>query len=815
MAGSAESIGRIHATGASRPEAEDLAPEPTEIEAESGPTSELRSLNSQPGTGYHSSDEHLHDELRRIDCYVRAQTTRWRAMIGDHKPVCHWGMVHVSHEEVEAYLNAQFVPPGDLPPSMDAMLKRFWQQAERQAEAIAARRKATSADVRLHLERLKDLFDLTELQRNILLVCLLPEVDERYRRLYGYLMDDASRARPTVELVLQILYPLSSRSAAGRAAFEASSPLIVHHLLASGPEVQGEESMAMRSLRLDDRIAGYLLGDPAPDGRLQGILVADKRQPDWEQIYLEADRLARLKMLADWWRERSNEPQAGLTLFLHGGYGSGRRKAALAICAKAGSQLLAVDLAEALRAPLPFELVVDLCLREARLQEAALYWSHAEALLDGDAAQHRWDYLVSACEAFPGLTFLASETVWDPAGRFRSDQHPFTRLGFPVPGFKLRQTLWAAYLPEQHEFAEPYPDRAALIERLANSFQLTEGQIEDSLVTARELATQRNPLDPRLRADDLHEACRRQSSRRLITFARRIELRTDWTPVDDDDFDRLILPEANRRQLVEMWQRIRYRSQVYAGLGFERQLTLGKGLIALFTGSSGTGKTMAAELLARKGGVDLYKVDLSAVVSKYVGETEKNLSRVFAEAEDSNAIIFFDEADALFGKRGEVKEARDRWANIEVNYLLQRVEEYAGVVILATNLRQNIDEAFLRRVHVVVEFPFPEADARHQIWLGMFPAGVNHPGETEIGVLAERFRLAGGSIRNIVVDAAFRALAEAHQRHQPAEISLRHLVLGTAREYQKLGKPLTKGEFGEDFYKWVKESILIESRGRD
>jgi SpoVK/Ycf46/Vps4 family AAA+-type ATPase len=436
-------------------------------------------------------------------------------------------------------------------------------------------------------------------------------------------------------------------------------------------------------------------------------------------------------------------------------------------------------------------------------------------LLEADAQPHRWDYLVAACEAFPGLTFLASENVWDPAGRFRSDEHPFVRLGFPVPGFKLRQTLWAAYLPSQDEFDEPFADRAALIERLANSFQLTEGQIEDSLITARELAAQRDPANPRLQVHDLHEACRRQSSRRLVTFARRIELRTDWTPSGDADFDRLILPESNKRQLVEMWQRIRYRSQVYAGLGFERRLTLGKGLIALFTGSSGTGKTMAAELLARKGGVDLYKVDLSAVVSKYVGETEKNLSRVFAEAEDSNAIIFFDEADALFGKRGEVKEARDRWANIEVNYLLQRVEEYAGVVILATNLRQNIDEAFLRRVHAVVEFPFPETGARQQIWLGMFPDGVQHPDADTIGVLAERFRLAGGSIRNIVIDAAFRALADANRLHQSAEITLQHLVLGTAREYQKLGKPLTKGEFGEDFYKWVKESILVEPRGRD
>jgi SpoVK/Ycf46/Vps4 family AAA+-type ATPase len=215
---------------------------------------------------------------------------------------------------------------------------------------------------------------------------------------------------------------------------------------------------------------------------------------------------------------------------------------------------------------------------------------------------------------------------------------------------------------------------------------------------------------------------------------------------------------------------------------------------------------MAAELLAREQGVDLYKVDLSAVVSKYVGETEKNLSRVFAEAEDANAIIFFDEADALFGKRGEVKEAQDRWANMEVNYLLQRVEEYAGVVILASNLRQNIDDAFMRRIHVIVEFPFPEASARLRILRGLFPKGLGHPADDELQLISDRFKLSGGSLKNIVLDAAFRALSEEGHRQQP-NLTLRHLVLGAAREYQKLGKPLTKSDFGEDFFKWVEEIL--------
>ena len=212
---------------------------------------------------------------------------------------------------------------------------------------------------------------------------------------------------------------------------------------------------------------------------------------------------------------------------------------------------------------------------------------------------------------------------------------------------------------------------------------------------------------------------------------------------------------------------------------------------------------MAAEVLAREIGVDLYKVDLSAVVSKYVGETEKNLNRIFAEAEDANAIIFFDEADALFGKRGEVKESKDRWANMEVNFLLQRVEEYAGTVIMTSNLRQNIDSAFLRRIHVIVEFPFPDAEAREKIWRGVFPPDFDCP--EEIGFVAKRFKLAGGSIKNIIIDAAFRALAEDELSQT---ITLRHLLISVAREYQKLGLPITPGEFEQQGFAWVEAAIL-------
>jgi AAA+ superfamily predicted ATPase len=754
--------------------------------------------------GYASSDEQLWEALRRIDQLVRGQTVRWLRTVGHEKPEHLWGMVHVSDAEVEAYLRSEFTVPGELPDHLGRAVMGYWQAAARMAEISAAREAATAPGIRLRLKHVQHTFGLTNLERDILLVCLLPELDDRYRRLFGYLQDDASRTRPSAELVWQILYPEAPTPAAGRAVFAAQAPLMRRRLLAPGADVQGDEPLPGRALRVDDRIAAYLLGDDRPDGRLERILWQPVDPPGWDDLIITPERLERLQRLAAWHRQRRDEVRGGMTLFFHGPYGSGRLAAARAIAADSDTPLLVADIHALLAAAYPAGQTIDLCYREAMLADAALYWAGCEALIDNEQAAAVWDHLLAAAEAYPGLTFLAAHTAWDPAGRFHT--RPFLRVDFPTPNYELRRRLWEAHLPPAEDFASPPPDRDHLTSLLANSFQLTEGQIVDANVTARELAGQRDPLAPRLTTDDLHEGCRRQSGRRLITFARRIEPRTEMT------FSNLVLPAANQRQLEELRQRIQHRSLVFTGLGFERRLTLGQGLIALFTGSSGTGKTMAAELLAREHGVDLYKVDLSAVVSKYVGETEKNLSRVFAEAEDSNAIIFFDEADALFGKRGEVKEARDRWANIEVNYLLQRVEEYAGVVILATNLRQNIDEAFMRRIHVIVEFPFPEVDARRQIWLGMFPSGdtVNRPSDADIAALAQRFRLAGGSIRNIVLDATFRAVAADPSASKPT-ITLRHLVDSTAREYQKLGKPITKGEFGEQFYAWVAADILLST----
>jgi SpoVK/Ycf46/Vps4 family AAA+-type ATPase len=316
---------------------------------------------------------------------------------------------------------------------------------------------------------------------------------------------------------------------------------------------------------------------------------------------------------------------------------------------------------------------------------------------------------------------------------------------------------------------------------VAATFKFTGGQIRDAAAMAINLACLRGAEPVQVGAADLYEACRFQSNQRLSTLARKIVPKYTW--------DDIILPGDRVERLREICNQVKYRERVHGEWGFDRKLSLGKGLSVLFSGPSGTGKTMAAEIIAATLGLELYKIDLSTVVSKYIGDTEKNLSRIFGEAETSNAILFFDEADALFGKRSEVRDSHDRYANIETGYLLQRMEEYDGVVILATNFRKNMDEAFVRRLQFTVEFPFPGEEDRRRIWQGVWPSDTPCDPALDVEFMARRFEITGGSIRNIALAAAFLAADDGNV------VTMGHLIHATKREFQKMGKVMTEGEF--------------------
>jgi AAA+ superfamily predicted ATPase len=709
---------------------------------------------------YASGAAHLRDELARVEVLVRAQVVRWRLTIAATKPEQWWGMVHVTEAEIEHYLASPITAPDHLPDDLAQVLAPFWKGESDGTAVIRAAVDATPPHVDLRVERLRTRFGLSAAQLDVVLLALLPELDMRYGRVLGYLGDDASHPHPPPGLLGQLLHPKAPTLEQKRALFDPSGSLLRWHVVQIGDA----------GVRVDERIASFLHGSDAMDARLERIVEPMPANVAWVDLFVPPETKAALQDVI---------PNV---VVLRGSRGSGRAKAAGAICAMRGVQLLRFDVEGALRDPARWDLLLALAYREALLRDAALYVDGIDRLDADDRPPALFASLAGMAERVPVLTFLAAEMGSDESHHAR-----YVRFDFPPPHFELRRAVWQAVLPQS------LPDRDAVAEKLAGAFQLSEGQIREAVAAANASAGRRT-----VRAADLHEACRKQSGRRLLGFARRIE------PTRGLTLDDVVMTEANKAQLRELLDRVRLRARIETEMDVSPAIAHGRGLLVLFTGPSGTGKTLAAEVIANQQGVDLYKVDASAVVSKWVGETEKNLSRIFADAESSDSLLFFDECDSLFGHRGDISEGRDRWANLQTNYLLQRVEDYSGVVIMASNLRKNIDEAFLRRIQIVADFPPPDAPLRLEIWKRSLAGESNGVSADELREVAERFNVTGGTIRNVTIGAMYRALAKAR-----TQVLLRDVVDGVAREYQKQGRSITKGDFGERFYAWALADVIM------
>jgi SpoVK/Ycf46/Vps4 family AAA+-type ATPase len=417
-----------------------------------------------------------------------------------------------------------------------------------------------------------------------------------------------------------------------------------------------------------------------------------------------------------------------------------------------------------------FDVAISNAFRDALMRGGAIYLDRFEILNEKEDIATKRAAFFNGLKGFDGIAFVASRDGFKLDEMFNEN---LFKIYLPVPEYPIRKKIWQGYLNGK------FPDEA--ISELAAKFRFTWGQIKDSIMAAESLAVLNGR--ERVTMNDLHEGCKAQSNQKLSALARKIESRYKWEDI--------ILPDDKTEQLKEIKSHIKNRGLVYNDWGFEKKLSLGRGLNALFLGPSGTGKTMAAEVMASELGLDLYKIDLSAMISKYIGETEKNLSKIFKEAEQNNAILFFDEADALFGKRSEVRDSHDRYANVEISYLLQKIEEHDGVVIMASNLSTNIDDAFIRRMHFTVEFPFPDEGYRLKIWKSLIPERAPMAKDIDFDFMARKFSISGGNIKNIMVNAAFLAADDSKV------IKMEHIVAATKREYQKMKKVCSQSDFGK------------------
>ena len=690
-------------------------------------------LRDRTGSASDPSLAHLVGRLSIVGARVRLAVERRRAV--DSDPDDRFRGLYISDAHVDDLLGtidvARTVAVADA--GLDDLLARI--------EDAATRAEAAGAEVRLRA--LSRAFELEPDEIDILVIALAPDLDPRVERLYAYLQADVSRRRASAGLALELvggpLAPLDRDRLAPAGRLVAGGLVIVE---------EPERPFLTRSLRVPDRVAAHLLGDNRPEPRLEALVI-------------EAQSLAL-------------EPAAALTRSLHAGarlwyvrerFGSAGLSMVRAAFDNAGLPVIPLDL-NRLTAADDAADIAAIAARETRLRGGGLVAGPVEVLAERGAAAVR-AFAESDCP----IVLLGSRN-WDPAW---SRDVPVV-LDAPVVTLDQRNELWRAALNGHSagRAASPADPASATI-----SFRLSPEQIVRAAhAAAQQAAAEERPLNEA----DLHSGARAQNAAGLDRLARRISPNVSWSD--------LVLTDLGLAQLRELTGRARHRDRVLDDWGMAAQANKGRGLTALFAGDSGTGKTISAEVVAHDLGLDLYVIDLSTVVDKYIGETEKNLDRIFAEADRVNGVLLFDEADAIFGKRSEVKDARDRYANVEIAYLLQRMERFDGVAILTTNLRANLDEAFLRRLDVIVDFPMPEEDDRRRLWALHLRPDLPRADDIDLNFLAGAFKLSGGNIRNVCLAAAFLAASG----NRP--VTMIDLVRATEREYQKLGRLTHEAEFG-------------------
>lgn len=721
-------------------------------------------------TPYENSWEHLSAELAHLDLLIHAEVLKWRRAFAKDQQEIFKG-IFISEGEIDRLLGEAS--------AKQTMADHGQVEALQRAEAnlrkeIALRKQASLENgIYLALPHLAHLFGLVFFEEQVVLVCLAPELDLKYEKLYGYLQDDMTRKKPSVDLLMKLLCTTFEERLHARTFFSPQAPLLRSQILRY-PD-SDESPLPGRFLKLDNAVVNFLLGVGGVDKELAGCIRFAPLGNSLQSLRWPERLKTQLVEVTKNHLQSAQRPPQKLIYHFYGPFGTGKKSLAAGLCREIGVPLLIADLREALLRAQNFGDTLRTIFRQGILQPAAIYLEHFEQLFGDDDKAVSYRQSIARClNEFSWLTFIATEKMWTPAGLFKN--HFYVSIELPMPDMMMRKQLWP-------ELASGNGAIASDInwDDLATKFRLTPGQMQDALVAARNSAHLHAGESAMITMDDLYEGCHAQSNQKLATLAQKLWPRYSWTDIT--------LPKNALTQLREICAHVKHRQTVYGQWGFDAKLSLGKGLCVLFYGSSGTGKTMAVEIIANDLHLEAYKIDLSTVVSKYIGETEKNLSKIFQEAETSNAILFFDEADALFGKRSEVKDAHDRYANIEINYLLQRMEEFEGLVILATNLRKNIDEAFFRRMQFAVEFPLPDEAHRYRIWKQHFPLAAPIAEDIDFNFLASRFNITGGNIRNIVVNAAFLAAANSGAIH------MEHLIRATKREYEKVGRMCTETEF--------------------
>jgi hypothetical protein len=632
------------------------------------------------------------------------------------------------------------------------------------------------SQARIKIGELSRLFALNAFEIESLLVCIAPDIDRRFDRLIAYVNDDLTKSRPSIDTLLRLLAAPSEQLQFQR-YFLSDSPLFRLGLLLCDDRKPPRSA----TFRVADGVVRYLLDYEGLDERIARLQM-DRDTPAlarllWRSRPAISDVATYLASIFEASGDAPTESGSGTIVGLCGRAGSGRAYALDTACQCARTGRIDIDARKFKAFSSEIAELTTATLRDAHLHRKVVAIHHADVLLnDAELQSECCGAIRNWLRRFGGCLVLSSEErlpypLWFPTAAT-------IELDMPALGIAEREIAWTQAISQTMRWQ---PEEClTLASALASKFRLTEGEIAAALRQAKAPLSASGDADER--TGILHDVVGRSAAPRLHRLTDAV--------VTKHSIKDLVLSEDRMALIDDIVRRVQHRRTVLEDWCFDDVSSRGKGLIALFHGASGTGKTMAADAVAHTLHMRMFRIDLAGVVSKYIGETEKNLRTIFDEADRMDSVLFFDEADALFGKRSEVKDAHDRYANIEINYLLQRVENFSGIAILATNKRDHIDEAFLRRIHISLEFPMPQAPERLRLWRQSFPS--NAPLATDIDweFLARRFEFAGGTIRNAALSAAYLA-ADAD-----GEIGMREIVNAVRIEIVKAGRRMPHEEFG-------------------
>jgi len=656
-------------------------------------------------------------------------------------------------------------------------------QADKSAAARClselAKLDADSSDDVAFTRLVKD-FQLTPFEANVVFMALAPTLDASFRQKIIDIRRNFALANVDVGLCIELFSSDFAAKIDNRAAFLPTAKLVQNHLIELKTKPGADPQLNEMIVTLPSRIVSCILEQECdiqldgfsrllwPKTSLDQVMLSAKQQSQVMSIVSQYEHYLDLKK--QWNFDEIGTGGRNLILLFAGASGTGKTLLAHAIAKSLNRPLLLVD-AHELEAYRSLTDNLDILLREARLQRAVLLFDDCELLFANRTQGNRdLPLLLAALDAYEGLVVLTTNipTALDPA----LDRRITLQIDFDIPAAPLREQIWRLHLPKQLPLADDVD-----LPHLAEKYEFAGGTIRNAIAVAMNKALSDAALNNSqltVSMNMLDDAAKTQIRNKIKKLADKT--RTTLTLED------LVLPKKLKEQLRSIIASVRNRRKIFEEWGFGEKLSTGRGLCVLFRGDSGTGKTLSAEIISNELGMTLYRVRIPAIMSKYVGETEKNLEKCFREAAASGAVLLFDEADSIFSKRTEVKDANDRYSNMEVNLLLQEVERFQGIVILTTNLDAAIDDAFERRLNHKLDFPFPEPRDRARIWKRLLPKQAPLGDDIDFETLGKDFELAGGNIKNAVIRAAYRAA----ERNSLIDMDL--LEDCGLQEYREMGK---------------------------